>query len=332
MAGIGAIIINFNTAELTLRCVASLLTEPGIAAILVLDNASEPADRARLAALPVDPRLRLRHSERNLGFAGGCNLALDELLREPALDRFLLLNSDAEAAPGMAERLSSALDPSRQIDLAGGRVMRLEAPDEIDSLGIAFYASCLASNRMRVDDVFFGPTGGCALYSRRLIEDLISSHGYFFDAEFFCYAEDTDVAARAILLGYVPAYVDAVVALHHGQASSGGGFNDFVLYHGIRNSVWMLLKDVPATVLLLYSPLILALHIAIAIRHALRRKAMVVWRLYRDAARGCARVLRQRRRIQASRRITARCFRRWVTPRFYDKAFLIEAVRDLLRR
>src|SRR5690606_5809768 len=96
-------------------------------------------------------------------------------------------------------------------------------------------------------------------------------------------------------------YLDQCVALHHGQASSGGGFSDFVLYHGIRNSIWVVVKDFPLPWLLLLSPLIIALHCGIMLRHGFGGRWRVVLRLYRGAFKGMPGMWRSRRVIQRNR-------------------------------
>ncbi len=326
------VLVNYNTADRSLRCVASL---QGLAArirLVVVDSGSNPADLALLRrGLAQDwPSAELIASPLNIGFAAGCNRAITRVLPDAQISHVLLLNNDAVATTQLGRWVTDHLDGRCDADLAGGRVLKLaDGSDEIDSLGIAFYRSLLASNRLDPQDPYFGPTGGCALYARRVLEALQAEHGYVFDEEFFCYAEDTDVAARALLLGFTPAYTDDVLARHEGQASSGGGFNDFVLYHGIRNSLWMLLKCVPLSVILRHLPSLAAIHAGILLRHGLRGKGRVVFRLYRDALRGTLRMLRKRRRIQAGRRITAAVFSRHVSGRFYDRGYVRNALRDL---
>lgn len=328
---IAALVINFNTAGLTTRCIESLADQDALARILVLDNGSEPADLARLRE-GLDPRAELICSPHNLGFAAGSNLGIQHLLADPGLHAILLLNSDAEAEPGLVAALDKALDQEHRVALVGAPMRRFDDPAQFDSLGIAFYASCLASNRIDARDPLFGPTGGCALYARALLQDLIEVHGYCFDPDYFCYAEDTDLAARALLLGYRPALIESPMALHHGQASSGGGFSTFVLYHGIRNSIWTLLKCVPTRILLLRLPWILAMHAGILLRHALRGEGRTLLRLYRDAFTRLPAVLRQRHVIQRQCRIAPSTFARHVSPRFYDQGYVRDALRALFRR
>ncbi len=326
-----AVVVNFNTARHTQDCVRSLLADSSVAHIIVVDNGSSADEKNALAAyLATATEVEFIPLATNCGFAQGCNIGIRAALVGDACDAVLLLNSDAQLMPGGATSLLELFEESEMIGLVGGKVTKPSGA--IDSLGIAFYASCLASNRMTLRDRYFGPTGGCAIYRRDVLEALQSEHGHMFDPDFFCYAEDTDVAARALLLGYLPAYCDSVVAQHVGQASSGGAFNDLVLYHGIRNSIWMLVKCVPWPVLILCSPLIVLMHVAIALRHGLGGSGRVVLRLYRDAMLGLPAMWRKRRTIQSGRKIGAWKFLRYMTPRFYDADYLSSAIRGLFRK
>lgn len=331
---IAAAVINYNTAALTVRCVDSLL-EAGIPHILVLDNASNVLDRDLLTErmLQRPPLVQTVFSDKNLGFAGGSNLLIDAILEDPSIRYVLLLNSDAVAVANGVQAMLRAISGSG-CAMAGGRIVQdprepQDGPAIIDSLGITIYRPLLASNRKSLDEIYLGPTGGCAVYARPLLEDLKRLHGYIFDPDYFCYAEDTDLCLRARLLGYQACYVDDVIAHHLGQASSGGGFNSFVLYHGIRNSIWTVLKSVPWSILLLCLPWVVLLHVAIVVSHTLQGEAGTVLRLYRDAIHGLPRMWRKRRTIQSTRRVPIRAIWHLITPRFYEEAYLRAAIRRL---
>jgi len=73
-------ILNWNTAGMTVDCVASVLQLQRGATlkldIVVIDNASRPDDWQRLQA-GIDPaQVTLLRQERNLGFEGGHNVAV----------------------------------------------------------------------------------------------------------------------------------------------------------------------------------------------------------------------------------------------------------------
>lgn len=328
-----ALVINFNTSHLTVKCVDSLLAT-GLRHIFVLDNASRSEDVGYLRTVLGDygTAVQLIESPHNHGFAAGSNLLIDLALQDASIRFVLLLNNDAVALPlGMAVMLRTALESSA--DLVGGRMLAQRAGEDdlpVDSLGIAMYRSLLASNRKNTDERFLGPTGGCAIYSRGLLETLRNLHGYVFDPDYFCYAEDTDLCIRSRLLGYAAHYVDTPVAVHDGQASSGGGFSDFVYYHGIRNSIWTIFKSLPTNTILRYFPWLLALHLGIMLRHSWRGKGKLTWTLYRDALRGLPKMWRKRKIVQGSCSIPTPRFNDFITPRFYENAYLKMALRELL--
>ena len=328
--GVVAAVVNFNTAELTRRCVRSLLGS-GVNAVLVLDNGSPPEDYGRLCAVEGVDGVRILRSELNLGFAQGCNRLIDEALGMPGCERVLLVNSDAVVdSAGLAACLAEMQDGSH--DLMGGRMLKptvVGGSETVDSLGISLYRSLLASNRKSIEDAYLGPTGGFALYSRRFLEEVKRLHGYVFDPSYFCYAEDTDLCVRARLLGCAVGYTDRVVAYHEGQASSTGDYNDFILYHGIRNSIWMAAKSIPFWILIAHLPWVLVLHAGIVIRHVRQGRWRTVLRLYRDAIARLPAVLAERSRVQSSRRVTLREFRRHIDRQFYERAFVRNALRQL---
>jgi len=328
--------VNFNTAALTTRCVDSL-REAGIPAILVLDNGSAAEDARALRAVQAahEGQVRISRSDANLGFAQGCNRLIDAALEDPSCRRVLLLNSDAVAQPeALRECLREMASGGHH--LMGGRMMKpaadAEAAARVESLGITLYKCLLASNRRSPGDAYLGPTGGFAVYSREFLEDLRRAHGYVFDPGYFCYAEDTDLCVRARLLGYGAGYCDRVVAHHAGQGSHGADRDDFILYHGIRNSIWMVAKSIPLPVVLARLHWIALLHAGIVLRHGAAGRWGTLFRLYRDALAGLPAAWRARRAVQASRRIRPRDFRAFVDAKFYDPAYVRDALRHLFRR
>jgi GT2 family glycosyltransferase len=322
-----------NSAAATraaIKCVVPQLPEG--AALLVLDNGSQPAlDRGSLG-IGGDPRLRLSRSERNLGFAEGMNRLIGEALADAGVSRLLLLNNDAEMLPGSLAAMLEAVHRHGESTLLGARMMQMGSLQRIDSLGIALFRSGLASNRRRESIRLLGPTGGCMLLPRTVLDTLLARHGHWFDPAFFCYAEDTDLVMRSRWLGFPVAIVDEATVLHHGSLSSGGADNEFVLYHGIRNSIWTLAKNAPALWLLAFSPWLLLAHTGIWVRNLRKGRARTLWRLYRDALAGLPAMIKARRRIAGSRVLPARTWWSWVEPRLYDPDYLRMAWSELFRR
>ncbi|QGU33552.1 glycosyltransferase [Thermochromatium tepidum] len=325
-SGVGVVLINYRTPSLTRRCLESLTKlDPAPAQILVLDNAPEEAGSIlspELLECFQHTSVRLFVSSVNLGFAAGCNFAIEVLLADECCRAILLLNNDAVGLPPLLSELLGALTASPEVGMVGGRLHDLMDPQAIDTLGITLHASLMPANRLDLQDPFLGPTGGCCLLDRAFIQDMQDSFGYVLDPRFFCYCEDTDLVVRALLKGYRPAYVDRLVALHQGQGSTGKGYNPFIAYHGLRNVIWMHAKWFSSRLLLRHLHWLLLAHTLAIVRHLLAGHPEVVYRVYRDAWRGlpaCIAERRTHRRLvqQGAPRLSERMSKRFYQPGYF---------------
>ena len=199
---------------------------------------------------------------------------------------------------------------------------RLSQPDQIDTLGITLYRSLMPADRRSLDDPYLGPTAGCCVLTRAALEHIKHVSGYVFDERFFCYCEDTDLVLRACLLNYRPAFVDHVVALHEGQASSGGGYNRFIAYHGIRNSIWMVVKSIPGHLLWKYGILFFLAHLMTIARHLVAGNPRLLIDTYRDACRAVPQMLNDRRHFQKQVCISPAELDIYIARRFYRRGYL----------
>lgn len=329
---IAVIVINYRRAADTLECLDSLLrvTKPAFDIFLV-DNGSSTDDVTQLreyAAHHAD-RINFTVFNENYGFTGAHNRLFEQLVPTGRYDYFLLLNNDTVVEPDFLEQMLARIDHPQRVAMVAARVMKYADRSQVDNLGITFYKCGLASNRKSPDDPLLGPSGNCALYTTDLLRQIHQATGEYFDDQFFCYAEDTDLAWRAVLLGYRPAYAEDALVYHKGSVSSGGPNSDFVLYHGIRNSLFVLVKDVPTRFLLRNLFWMLVLHVAILLRYAVKGKLSVVFRLYRDFLRGIPVMHNKRRPIQKQRQIPPREIGRRISRLFYERGYALGALRDL---
>ncbi len=106
---VGVGILNFNRAELTIECLDHLAKIDWPAdqlQVVVVDNGSSDDSLARI--IRAHPAVSLVVSQKNRGFAGGCNLAIAAL---EGVNYVALLNNDAYVEPGwlgpLVERLES---------------------------------------------------------------------------------------------------------------------------------------------------------------------------------------------------------------------------------
>jgi len=332
-SGIALAIVSFNTAERTIRCLESIAActlAPD--RVLVLDNASDPVDFDRLVGAcraMAHSQVLVYRASANLGFAAGSNFLVDAALTDGDCRFVALLNNDAVAMPDMLSRLVATMGDGA--GLAGGRMNRLDDPARADTLGISLYASLMPANRLDVADPYLGPTGGCCLLSRGLVDRLLEASGYCFDPRYFCYCEDTDLALRAVRLGFRPAYTDEVVALHEGQASSGAD-SEFIAYHGLRNLIWMHAKLVPGPILARYGLLLAAAHAMTVVRQGLMGRLGLMWRVYRDAFAKLPEFRAERARFAQKAIATPADLDLLIAPRFYRRGYSGEVLASIGRR
>jgi len=330
---IAVVVVNYRQAAATLACLGALRAHAGLDHRLVLvDNAADAESTAMLSACVADyPGARLISNPDNRGFTGACNQALDGLLDDPELHAVALLNNDALVEPRWLAALVDRLDASARIGMVASQMLHQANPEQIDSLGIVLYRSGIASNRKHLADPLLGPCGGAGLYAASLLRELRARDGHVFDPEFFCYAEDTDLALRARALGWRSVLAPEARVRHHGSLSSGGAGNTFVAYHGLRNSVLTLLKNLPADFFWRNAFWILLMQCAVSAKYLLKGHPGLWWRLYRDLIRALPRVWRQRRALAGAGRLLAD-WRRLCAPHFYEPGYLRRELRTLLRR
>lgn len=131
-------ILNWNTAGMTAECVESVLQlerAPGLRLeVVVIDNASRPADRAELEAALASRPVTLLNQERNLGFAGGHNVAIRHALAHD-IDYVWLVNSDALLAPDTMTRLVALMEADPRCGSASPVIRALHEEQRMDFCG-----------------------------------------------------------------------------------------------------------------------------------------------------------------------------------------------------
>jgi GT2 family glycosyltransferase len=170
------------------------------------------------------------------------------------------------------------------------------------------------------------------MITRECLATLKDTAGYFFDGRFFCYCEDTDLVLRANLLGYRPAFVNEVLALHEGQASSNKGFNSFIAYQGLRNSTWLVIKLIPARQLLRYGPLHVLAHLMTVGNHLVHGRITLIRDIYCSILKQFSIIAADREKIAASTKNSAKDWENLIARRFYREGYLSGTLREIARR
>jgi len=222
MMDVSIVVVAYDDEEDLPASLASAVAQKGAACeTIVVDNAS--TDRSRQVARGFAPAVRLIELPENAGFAEGMNRGI-----EASSGRYVLaLNPDCRLMPDFAAVLARRLDARPDAGSASGRVLRADGPglaatDRLDTTGLYFTATGRhfdrdsgqsASGRSLDGGEVFGTSGAAGFYRREALETARISTG-FFDADFFLYREDADLAWRLQRLGWKCLYVPEAVAYH----------------------------------------------------------------------------------------------------------------------
>jgi GT2 family glycosyltransferase len=221
---VSIIVVSKEDAEDLPVSLGSALAQSGVSCeTLLVDNAS--ADASREVARKLFPDVRVLALPENVGFAAAMNAGIDA-----SSGRYVLaLNPDCRLEPDFASVLTRRLDAKDAADVgsASGRLLRgdgasLSDNGLLDSAGIYFTAAGRhfdrgagepAAGRFGREEEVFGASGAAGFYRRAALESAKISTGYF-DADFFLYREDADLAWRLRKLGWRALYVPSAVAYH----------------------------------------------------------------------------------------------------------------------
>ena len=150
---------------------------------------------------------------------------------------------------------------------------------------------------------WLSPSGGAGFYRRSAY---VEAGGLC--ERFFCYYEDVDLGFRLRLLGYRCLFLPDAVVHHVGSALTGKG-SDFSVYYVHRNFVWTYVRNMPGRLFWTYLPAHLAANLASIAVFVRKGQGRAILRAKRDALWGVWPSWRERRQIQAGRRVTADAIR-----------------------
>ena len=284
--------MNYNGRELLRACLQSLrvatAASGAVTEIVVIENASTDGSREMLAEEFSD--VRVVALDTNLGFAGAAHVALAEAGGE----WLLFVNNDATVAPAAIAELLRAARGRDDVGTLAAQMRFADRPEIVNSAGVAVdkvgIAVDLGLGEAAADPPaqpteVFGASAGAALYRRAMLEQIGG-----FDASFFMYLEDVDVAWRARAHGWRALQVPAAIVLHE-HSRSAGHRSDFKYFHVGRNRVRLLAKNATGAQLACWWPAIVVYDLAyvgyvLVADHSIaplrgRLRGLREWRRYR---------------------------------------------------
>ncbi len=294
-----------------LRAIASQSRRPD--ETIVVDDGS-PDDTAAWVASTF-PWVRVVRLSANAGFAGAANAGI----RASRGAIVVLLNNDTEAEPGWLEALVAPMEDDEGVGACASKILVHDRPGLLHAAGDGYTTGGVPVNRgaFTADDGrfdgedrwVFGPCAAAAAYRRELLDETGG-----FDEWLVSYLEDVDLAWRANLLGYRCRYVPEARVRHRISATAG---QVRASYWCGRNFLLVLARDVPGAILRDHWRTILRAQVAIALDALTHVRGEAARARLRGILAGLARLpeaLRQRRSVQATRRVPVADIERLLTP------------------
>ncbi len=253
---VAIVILNWNGEDHLRRFLPSVVrytTEP-YARVVVADNGSTDGSLALLDGC--FPSVEVVELDRNYGFAGGYNRALDKV----EADMFLLLNSDVEVTEGWLPPLVERIVSDENIAAVMPKILSYVDRDSfeyagaagglIDPLGYPYCRGRVLSrvehDRGQYDDarqVFWA--SGAAMLVRA---DVFRSLGGF-DEDYFAHMEEIDLCWRAKNRG-MSVWVEPRSEVYHLGGGTLSAGSPYKLFLNFRNNLATLFKNLPSSRLL----------------------------------------------------------------------------------
>ena len=297
------VIPNWNGLRFLKTCLDALRAQTfDDVEVILVDNAS--SDGSQGFVRTEYPHINLIELESNLGFTGACNIGM-----EAATGAYIaLLNNDTEVQTDWVAQVVKAFLDHPDAGIIASKMLLFDQRDRFHTAGDFFTIDGRAGNRGAWEkdlgqydrgDYVFSACGGSAAYRQSMLMETGA-----LDNDFFFLLEDVDLAWRAQLAGFKVWYEPRAIVFHHLSATGGGVTAS---YHDGRNGIWLILKNMPASLLRKYARLILARQFKLmwgSARAWRGREARARLRGMMAGAMSIGGALSKRKRIQAEKRVS----------------------------
>lgn len=235
---ITAIVLNYNTIELTVKCVQEIIRTANLDSVscevVVVDNSATNSGTILRSLLP--PMVRMLPNMTNLGFAAGCNQGISVSSGE----FIALVNSDAEISEGFFETCLEYFESHPNVGVWAPRIVNPHGHVQVS-------ASKLPSIRWAVKEYILGNStldypmegnevipveaisGACIIVRKEVFRDV-----GLFDERFFFTMEDMDFSKRIEQSKWSIAYDLRASVQHVGGASKENSWINHPYLHKYR--------------------------------------------------------------------------------------------------
>lgn len=250
------IIPNFNGKEYLRQCLLSLAKcQPSDFHTIVVDNGSTDGSVELLKE--EFPQIETVLLSENTGFAPAVNIGLERTKTSFAL----LLNNDTTVEPDFVKQMEDALVQRKNAFSISAKMVMMQDHTLLDGAGDLYcalgWAFALGKGKKAAEYYtkparIFSSCGGAVIYRM----DVINEIGMF-DENHFAYLEDVDIGYRAKIHGYENFYEPSATCYHAGSGFSGSRYNEFKVNLSSRNSIYLILKNMPLLQIAINLPFLL---------------------------------------------------------------------------
>lgn len=257
MKSVAIIIVNYNGTSDTIDCVNSIFeSDCENYKIYIADNGSDGEQISRLSAFceKYRTKIKLLLLNKNSGFAGGNNAAIEEAQRDGGFDFYLLLNNDTVVEKDFLPKILTAAQSDERTGITtckinyesdrqkiwygGGKIVKC--------LGKAVHFNYGKRDKCGDKSRFVTFASGCVqLISARCIAQTGA-----LDEDYFLYSEDADYCCKALRAGFKIFY-EPKSKVYHKVSASAKINSQLQQYYLVRAYLMFIKSNVPA----LFKPL-----------------------------------------------------------------------------
>lgn len=304
---LSVLIVAYDSRDDLTKTLPALLPELGDGdELIVVDN--KPGDGSAELVRELAPAAHIVDLGGNAGFAGGCNAGA----AEASGDLLVILNPDAAPRPGFGEAIRRPWSEGRE----WGAWQALVADGNGRSINSA-------GNPIHFTGIVWAGGHGRPLAEAPPAGEVPAASGAClaiplarwrevggFPAEFFMYHEDVDLSVRLRSAGHPVGIEPAALVTHDYEFAASEDKWRWLE----RNRLAFLVRTYPASLLALLAPVLLATELALLFVSATGGWGRQKLRANFEFLRWLPRLLRERRRVQRQRTISAGEFASHLTP------------------
>ncbi len=214
MTPVSAIVLSYNIPTMLLECVKSLLIQPEITEIIIIENGSTHPDMeatyAQIQSIPTSIHIRILVANPALSYSAAHNWGLDECVNELVL----LINNDAKLHGHVLVHAVHLMEDYPNIGIVGARILNpdmtvnhlglIPKPHTIGYEHIGRGLPAMAAYPVHIPDVA-AVTAACVLLRRTHLR---------FDPTYWFALEDTDLCFQYLQAKFEIAVCSDFVAIH----------------------------------------------------------------------------------------------------------------------